>query len=120
MHTLVIAVALAVLAQNAAAPEPNVLNAKLGGNCSADFVVKDLAGAPVYSASIQVRVRYGALGVKRADLEIGTDGDGKARIEGLPTKAKPMVYTVAKGDRRTTVEQNVEKTCAASFAVQLK
>lgn len=96
-----------------------VLKANLGGDCSADFTVKDAGGKPIYAASIRVRVRYGAFGIKRADLEVGTGSDGRARIEGLPTKARPMTYTIEKGDRRTTVDQDVAQMCHATFTPTL-
>jgi hypothetical protein len=97
-----------------------VLKANLGGDCSADFTVTDAAAKPIYAASIRVRVRYGAFGIKRADLEVGTGSDGRARIEGLPNKARPMTYTIEKGDRHTSVDQDVAQTCHATFAVALK
>jgi hypothetical protein len=110
---------LTSLAQNGTS-ELAVLKANLGGDCSADFTVKDAADKPIYSASIRVRVRYGAFGVKRADLEVGTGSDGRARIEGLPNKARPMTYTIEKDDRQTMVSQDVAQTCHAMFAVALK
>ena len=77
-----------------------VLKANLGGDCSADFVVRGTDGQSVYNATIHVRVRYGPLSMKRSDLEIGTNADGKARIEGLPTKAKPLAYEISNGSPR--------------------
>jgi hypothetical protein len=100
-------------------PDPPVLNAKLG-DCSADFLVKDAGGKPVYTALVHVRIRYGFAGVKRMDLEIGTDADGKARLEGLPAKARPLAYDISKGDRKAAAEQDLEKTCHATFDVTLK
>jgi len=77
----------ALLASQQPGPqEIPVLKANLG-DCSADFLVRDADGKPVYNATVHVRVRYGAFSVKRSDLEIGTNADGKARIEGLPNKA---------------------------------
>ncbi len=97
-----------------------VLQAKLGGMCSAAFLVTDAAGAPIYNALIHVRIRYGVMGIKRADLEVGTDSAGKARIQGLPNKARPMTYDVQEGARKATVQQNVADTCEGTFAVTLK
>jgi hypothetical protein len=100
-------------------PDVPLLNAKLGG-CSAEFTVKNGDGAPVYLALIHVNVRYGPLNVKRMDLEVGTNSDGKARIKGLPDKAKPMTYDVQKDDKKTTVDQDVAKSCEGKFEVTLK
>ena len=112
-------VALAFTQAAAQDPELPVLDAKLGV-CSADFTVKDATGAPVYLALVHVQVRYGPLNVKRMDLEVGTNVAGKARIKGLPDKARAMTYDIQKDDRKTTVDQNVEKICAAKFDVTLK
>jgi hypothetical protein len=102
-----------------AKPEVTVLKAGLGG-CSADFLVKDADGKPVYSANVHVRVRYGVFGVKRADLEVGTNSNGEARIEGLPDKAKPMAYDVQKDGKKASAEQDVMTNCRAKYDLTLK
>jgi len=112
-------------AAQASAPQPGTppeipaLDAHLGA-CSADFTIKDADGKPLYLALVHVKVRYGALGVKRMDLEVGTNSEGKARIKGLPDKAKPMTYDITKEDKKTTVDQDVEKTCNAKLEATLK
>ena len=122
MTTLALALALPVvlaLAQGPASRELATLDAKLG-DCSADFTVTGADGAPVYAASIQVRIRYGMMGVKRMDLEIATGSDGKAWIVGLPTKAKPLAYEIKKGTLKSTASQDLLKTCRGTFEVQLR
>ncbi len=99
--------------------EQAVLDARLGP-CSADFVVSDGDGAPVYAALVHVRVRYGAFGVKRMDLEVGTDSAGKARIQGLPDRARPLMYDIRKDGKMATAQQDVVTTCEARFALTLK
>jgi hypothetical protein len=121
MMIAIIILALALAAsQNANPQEVPVLKANLGGDCSADFLVRGADGRPVYNATIHVRVRYGFMSVKRSDLEIGTNADGKARIEGLPAKAKPLAYEVIKDKTKAAVEQNVADNCHATFEVSLK
>jgi hypothetical protein len=112
----------AVLAQQPAEkpPDVTVMKAALGGMCSAEFTVKDADGKPVYGALVHVRVRYGFMSVKRADLEVGTSSTGKARIEGLPEKAKPLEYEIQKDMTRASAEQIVESRCNATFDVTLK
>ena len=97
-----------------------LMKAGLGGSCSADFSVKGADGKPVYAATVHVKVRYGFAGVKRADLEVGTSSEGKARIEGLPDKAKPMTYDVKKDEKRVDVTQDVADMCHATFDVTLR
>ena len=96
------------------------MKAALGGSCSAEFTVKDEAGKPVYGANVHVRVRYGFMGVKRADLDVGTSSTGKARIEGLPDKAKPLEWEIQKDAKRASAEQLVEDKCNAKFDVTIK
>ena len=123
MMTLAMAALVAVLAQQPAAEAPTpdlaVISARLG-NCAADFVVKDADGQPVYAAVVHVRIRYGFLGIKRVDLEVGTDSAGKARVEGLPDKVKPLTFDVEKGDARALVEQTHLTPCEATYEVSLE
>lgn len=101
-------------------PEVTVLDAKLGGDCSADFTVKDAEGKPVYAASVHVRVRYGFWNIKRADLEVGTNSDGRARLEHLPNKAKPLLYDITKDGKTASAQQDVSDNCHGAYEVSLK
>lgn len=103
----------------APAAELAVLDARLG-SCSADFTVTDADGKPVYNATIGVRVRYGFMSVKRMDLEVGTNSDGKARLDGLPAKARPLAFVITKGDLKATAEQDLAASCKAAHAIALK
>jgi hypothetical protein len=105
--------------EGASKPDLAVINARLG-NCAADFTVTDAGGAPVYAATVHVRIRYGFMSVKRMDLEVGTSSDGKARVEGLPEKAKPLVYDVTKDNLKASVEQDLSTTCSGKYPVVLK
>jgi hypothetical protein len=67
-----------------------------------------------------VKIRYGFAGVKHADLEIGTSSEGKARVEGLPDKARPMTWEVKKDDKTAEVTQDVADKCRATFDVTLR
>jgi len=115
-----LAAALVFLQQPAKAPDVTIMKAALGGVCSSDFTVKDADGKPVYAAMVHVKVRYGFAGVKRADLEVGTSSEGKARIEGLPDKARSMTYDVKKDEKKIEVTQNVADMCHATFDVTLR
>jgi hypothetical protein len=111
-----------VLIEQAAAPSKSEVPAlKAGlGTCAADFVVKDADGKPVYQAMVHAKIRYGALSVKRMDVEVSTNDEGKARIEGLPSKARPIVYDIEKAGVKATAQQNVATGCLASLQVTLK
>ena len=105
--------------QTGAKPDLAVISARLG-NCSADFTVTDAGGAPVYAATVHVRIRYGFMSLKRMDLEVGTGSDGKARVEGLPEKAKPLVYDITKDNRKAMVDQDLATTCRGTYSVALR
>jgi hypothetical protein len=123
MFIATIALAAVALVQQPAAgtpkPELAMISARLGV-CSADFTVKDSDGKPVYAAIIHVRIRYGFLSLKRMDLEIGTNSDGKARVEGLPGRARPLPYDISKADKKAAVEQDLSSTCNATYDLSLK
>ncbi len=91
------------------------------GTCTADFTVLDSAGKPIYNAKVHVKVQYGFMSKRNTDLEVGTDGDGKARVEGLPNKLKkpPLDYLVQSGDLTKTVTQDPAAECHAQFNVSL-
>ena len=91
------------------------------GPCTADFIVADAANKPVYDAKIHVKVKYGFMSKRDTDLEVGTDSNGKARIEGLPDKLKkpPMEFTISSGDLTKSVTDDPAATCHATFAVTL-
>lgn len=108
-----------VLAQAPAEPELAVIDARLG-NCSAEFTIKDGDGKPIYAALIHVRVRYGFMSLKRMDLEVGTNSDGRARVTGLPAKAKPLTYDITKADKTTTAQQDLATACQAKYDVSLQ
>jgi len=122
MTIAMVALAVVLTQQPAAdAPTPDlaVIDARLG-SCAADFVVTDADGQPVYAAIVHVRIRYGFLGIKRMDLEVGTDSAGRARVEGLPDKVKPLIFDVQKADTEGLVEQTQLSPCQAAYEISLK
>ncbi|MGH9200351.1 MAG: hypothetical protein ACRD2A_03845, partial [Vicinamibacterales bacterium] len=79
--------------------------------------VNDGDGKPVYLAVVHVKIRYGAMGLKRMDLEVSTNAEGKARVEGLPAKARPLVYDVQKDNKKIIAQQNLAKECQKAHTV---
>jgi len=91
------------------------------GPCSADFTVTDAAGSPVYDAKIRVHVDYGFMGVRKLDLEVGTNTDGKARFVGLPERTKHgLFFRASQGDREGSAFDDPANTCKAQFTVALQ
>lgn len=118
LHIALLALSLAQQPDAGKEPEVAVISARLGP-CSADFIVTGADGKGIYAATVHVRIRYGFLGLKRMDLEVGTNGDGRARVEGLPEDARPLTYDITKDDKKTTVQQNLETSCRAKYEVSL-
>jgi hypothetical protein len=85
------------------------------GPCSADFIVTDAKGAPVYDARIRVHIAYRFLGAHRLDLEVSTNSDGKARFKGLPEKIRggPVYFQASKNTADGTAWFDPVKSCNA-------
>lgn len=91
------------------------------GPCTADFTVVDASNKPVFDAKIHTSVKYGFMSKRGTDLELGTNNDGKARMEGLPDKLKkpPMEFTIRSGDATKSVTNDPAANCHPTFAVTL-
>jgi hypothetical protein len=100
--------------------EVPAVNAGLGP-CTADFAVADGAGKPLYNAKVSVTFKYGFLGMRRMELEVGTNSDGKARVAGLPSKVRkhPLGFVISYGDRVKSIEHYPAVNCNARYEVVL-
>lgn len=97
-----------------ASPVP-VISGDLG-ECTADFVVTGTKFHPLYNAKLEVEIRYGFGGFRRTTLEIYTNVDGKARVEGLPSSVKrPLAFTASYEGRKTVVIVDPEQNCHGSY-----
>ena len=92
-----------------------VISGDLGG-CTAEFTVTGTKLKPIYKAKVEVELRYGFGGFHRTSLEISTNVDGKARVEGLPERIKrPLSFTVSYEGRKTIVMVDPEAKCHGSY-----
>ena len=104
-------------------PDPHSIPSVDGGlgPCTADFTITDNAGKPIYSATIKVHIAYGVASVRKLDLQVGTNVDGKARFTGLPDRLKRGLYFEAsESDRSGEAFDDPEKTCQAQFTIALQ
>jgi hypothetical protein len=91
------------------------------GPCSADFIINDESGAPVYAAKVSVHIAYGFFSIRKLDLQLSTNIDGKARFTGLPNKIKHGIYFHAsEGDRAGEAFDDPANTCKAQFTIVLQ
>ena len=88
------------LLSKAQAPDENVPVIQGGaGPCSLKLTVRGMDGKPVYAATVKVHIKYGFGGMRRLDLEAGTNSDGKVTFAGLPERVQrpPLFRTPASG-----------------------
>ena len=106
-------------AMAAQAPEIPAVDGGIGP-CRADFTVKDGSGKPLYNAKINVVLKYGFFNLRKTELQVGTNSDGKARFTGLPEDPKkPLAFHVKSGDVSHTVTDDPSINCKATFDVTL-
>jgi hypothetical protein len=68
------------------------------GPCSVEFTVTDASGKPIYAANVKVHIAYGFAGIRKLDLEAGTNTHGKVKFKGLPIKVHnpPLEFNASK------------------------
>ena len=90
------------------------------GPCSADFVVRDPSGKGVYDAKIGIQIKYGFMGLHKLDLTVGTNFEGKARVEGLPEQIKGSAeFKISRGDQSKAVTYDPTSNCHPKHEVTL-
>lgn len=90
------------------------------GGCRATFTVHDGSNKPIYNAKIDVTIRYGFMNLRKTELEVATNADGKARVTGLPNfPKKPLEFVVKSGTVSKVVTDDPSTDCNASFDVSL-
>ncbi len=90
------------------------------GPCSAHFVISDPSGKGVYDAKIAIQIKYGFMGLHKLDLTVGTNFEGKARIEGLPQQIKGSAeFRIAHGDQNKTLPYDPVDNCHPRHQVTL-
>lgn len=70
------------------------------GSCSIELTVRGADGMPVYAATVHVHIKYGFGGMRRLDLEAGTNSDGKVKFAGLPARVQrpPLEFHATKDE----------------------
>jgi hypothetical protein len=115
----IVLLALPMLVVANTSPEIPVVDGGIG-SCKADFHVTDEAGKPIYNAKIKVTLKYGFLNVRKTELEVGTNSDGKARFTGLPdSPKKPLEFEIKSGTVSKSVTDDPSTNCSASYEVTL-
>ncbi len=102
------------------------------GKCSARFQVSDADGAPVYNATVHLKIERNLLrfpsfftirgiGSRDKEVQILTDSNGEAVIEGLPENPKKaLVFDVSKSRFMSLVVFAPDNNCHPTFSVKLE
>jgi hypothetical protein len=106
-----------MLASQQQVPVPQV-NANLGP-CTVGFTVSQGNSKPLFNAEISVKISYGFMGMKKMDLKVGTNNEGKARFVGLPEKVHkpPLAFVVRAKGLTKTVNYWPSVKCQARYSV---
>ena len=112
--------AAAMPASQQSTPVPQV-NANLGP-CTVDFTVSQKANQPLFNAEISVKIAYGFMGMKKMDLKVGTNSEGRARFVGLPEKVHrpPLEFVVRAKGMTKTVNYWPSVKCQARYSVEME
>jgi hypothetical protein len=91
------------------------------GPCSLDLTVADANGRPAPAVNVKVHIGYGFAGVRRLDLEIGTNAAGKARFIGLPASVHrpPLQFNASNGKFSGMVVYDPADECNAKHDLVL-
>lgn len=90
------------------------------GACSVEFTTMDGHGNVIGGATLRLHLAYGFAGVRRLDLEVTTNTDGKARFTGLPDNLKKgLFFRGFKDDREGTAFYEPKKNCKGQHTMVL-
>jgi hypothetical protein len=123
--TVLLIVSSPILARNSFAPQspasPDVPVVNGGaGACTADFTVNDSSGKAIYDAKIRIQIKYGFMGLRKLDATVGTNYEGKARVEGLPEQIKGTAeFNVTHGGQGKSLPYDPGADCHPQHEVTL-
>ena len=92
------------------------------GPCSLELLVTTADGKPVQAATVKVHISYGFGGIRRLDLEAGTNAEGKLKFIGLPARVHrpPLEFHASKGELEGMATYNPAAECQAKHDILLE
>jgi len=92
------------------------------GPCSIELIVRGADGKPVYAATVKVHIKYGFGGMRRLDLEAGTNSDGKVKFAGLPDRVQrpPLEFHASKDEVTGVAVFDPSTECKAKREIALE
>jgi hypothetical protein len=91
------------------------------GPCSVELTVTDAAGKPVYAAIVKVHMAYGFAGIRKLDLEAGTNSNGRVKFTGLPARVHnpPLEFHASKDQLVGLAAYNPETECQGKHDIMM-
>jgi hypothetical protein len=79
-------------------------------------------GKPVYAATVKVHIAYGFGGMRRLDLEAGTNSDGKVKFTDLPRRVArpPLEFHALKDEFEGVAAYDPSTECQAKHDITLE
>jgi hypothetical protein len=92
------------------------------GPCSIELTVMGADGKPVYAATVKVHVAYGFGGMRRLDLQAGTNSDGKVKFTELPRRVSrpPLEFHASKDEFEGVAAFDPSTECQAKHDITLE
>ncbi len=92
------------------------------GPCSIELTVMGADGKPLYAATVKVHIAYGFGGMRRLDLEAGTNSDGKVKFAGLPGRVQrpPLEFHASKDEFTGIAAFDPSTECQAKHDIVLE
>jgi hypothetical protein len=92
------------------------------GPCSLELAVIGADGKPVYAATVKVHIAYGFGGMRRLDLEAGTNSDGKVKFTGIPNRVShpPLELRASKDEFEGVGAYDPATECQAKHDITLQ
>jgi hypothetical protein len=123
-YAVVLAAGFVTAQSNDATPTPEKIPVMDGGAgpCSLELTITSIDGKPVYAATVKVHIAYGFGGVRRLDLEAGTNSDGKVKFTGLPARVRrpPLEFQASKDGLTGVVTYDPLAQCQANHGITLR
>jgi hypothetical protein len=118
--SLLVAVPLLSVAQSPNEKVPVIQGG--AGPCSLELTVRGMDGKAVYAATVKVHIAYGFGGMRKLDLEAGTNSDGKVKFAGLPARVQrpPLEFHASKDEFMGVASFDPSAECQAKHDISLE
>jgi len=92
------------------------------GPCTILLTVTGPDGKPVYDANVKVHIMYGIAGIKKLDMEAGTNVNGHVKFIGIPPRVHkaPLVFKATKDQLTGSVTYDPLQECDDSKSIVLR